>query len=58
MIDVYDVLKAFNVVNPATQHAIKKLLKGVSVDIIAPETLEHNIKLDRAYMVAKQFFKL
>jgi hypothetical protein len=27
MIDVYDVLKAFNVVNPATQHAIKKLLK-------------------------------
>jgi hypothetical protein len=27
-IDVYDVLKAFNVVNPATQHAIKKLLKG------------------------------
>jgi hypothetical protein len=27
-IDVYDVLKAFDVVNPATQHAIKKLLKG------------------------------
>lgn len=27
-IDVYDVLKAFNVTNPATQHAIKKLLKG------------------------------
>jgi hypothetical protein len=25
-IDVYDVLKAFNVTNPATQHAIKKLL--------------------------------
>jgi hypothetical protein len=25
-IDVYDVLKAFEVVNPATQHAIKKLL--------------------------------
>lgn len=25
-IDVYDILKAFNVVNPATQHAIKKLL--------------------------------
>lgn len=25
-IDVYDVLKAFSVVNPATQHAIKKLL--------------------------------
>ena len=25
-IDVYDVLKAFKVVNPATQHAIKKLL--------------------------------
>ena len=32
--------------------------KGVSVDIITPQTLEHNIKLDRAYMVAKQFFKL
>jgi hypothetical protein len=27
-IDVYDVLKAFNVRNPAIQHAIKKLLKG------------------------------
>jgi hypothetical protein len=27
-IDIYDVLKAFDVVNPATQHAIKKLLKG------------------------------
>lgn len=27
-IDVYDVLKAFNVTNPATQHAIKKLLAG------------------------------
>ena len=25
-VDVYDVLKAFEVVNPATQHAIKKLL--------------------------------
>lgn len=25
-VDVYDILKAFNVVNPATQHAIKKLL--------------------------------
>lgn len=27
-IDVYDVLKAFEVTNPATQHAIKKLLAG------------------------------
>jgi hypothetical protein len=27
-IDVYDVLNAFNVRNPAIQHAIKKLLKG------------------------------
>ena len=26
MVDVYDVLMAFNVTNPATQHAIKKLL--------------------------------
>lgn len=25
-IDVYDILKAFKVINPATQHAIKKLL--------------------------------
>ena len=25
-LDVYDVLKAWNVTNPATQHAIKKLL--------------------------------
>lgn len=27
-IDVYDVLNAFKVQNPAIQHAIKKLLKG------------------------------
>ena len=27
-VDVYDVLKAFNVTNPATAHAIKKLLAG------------------------------
>ena len=27
-IDVYDVLKAFNVTNPAISHAIKKLLAG------------------------------
>ena len=26
VVDVYDVLMAFNVTNPATQHAIKKLL--------------------------------
>jgi len=26
IVDVYDVLKAFNVTNPATAHAIKKLL--------------------------------
>ncbi len=26
IIDVYDVLKAFNVTCPATQHAIKKML--------------------------------
>lgn len=25
-IDVYDILKAFNVVNPAVQHGVKKLL--------------------------------
>lgn len=27
-IDVYDVLKAFNVTNPAIAHAVKKLLAG------------------------------
>ena len=26
VVDVYDVLKAFNVTNPADQHAIKKML--------------------------------
>ena len=26
LIDVYDVLKSFNVTNPAQQHAIKKML--------------------------------
>jgi hypothetical protein len=28
VIDVYDVLKAFEVSNPAIQHAVKKLLAG------------------------------
>lgn len=28
VIDVYDVLVAFNVTNPATAHAVKKLLKA------------------------------
>lgn len=27
-VDVYDVLKAFDVVNPAIAHAVKKLLAG------------------------------
>ncbi len=26
MIDIYDILKSFEVNNPATQHAVKKLL--------------------------------
>ena len=30
VVDVYDVLMAFNVTNPATQHAIKKLLMPVN----------------------------
>lgn len=28
VVDVYDVLKAFNVTNPAIAHAVKKLLKA------------------------------
>ena len=27
-VDIYDILKCFNVTNPAIQHAIKKLLAG------------------------------
>ena len=37
IVDVYDVLMAFNVTNPATQHAIKKLLM--------PGNRGHNDKL-------------
>ena len=39
-VDVYDVLKAFDVTNPATAHAVKKLLaagkrgsKGIGTDL-------------------------
>ena len=28
LVDVYDILKAFEVTNPAIQHAVKKLLAG------------------------------
>lgn len=54
MVDVYDVLKAFHVVNPATQHAIKKLLasgkrgyKGVKQDLKeARDSISRAIELE------------
>lgn len=52
--DVYDVLKAWNVTNPATQHAIKKLLqpgarghKDLLTDLReAAQSLERAIELE------------
>lgn len=54
-VDVYDVLKAFNVTCPATQHAIKKLLmpgkrgnKSVSQDLSeARFSIERAIQLEK-----------
>lgn len=53
-VDVYDVLKAFNVTNPATQHAIKKLLmpgerghKGKVQDLTeARQSIDRAIELE------------
>lgn len=53
-IDVYDVLKAWNVTNPAVQHAIKKLLqpgqrgvKSVAQDLCeAKQSIERAIELE------------
>lgn len=53
-VDVYDVLKAFNVTCPATQHAIKKLLcsgirghKDLTTDLIeAKESIVRAIELN------------
>lgn len=53
-IDVYDVLKAFEVNNPATQHAVKKLLasgqrgyKDVKQDLEeAKQSIERAIQLE------------
>lgn len=54
VVDVYDVLTAFNVTNPATAHAIKKLLcpglrghKDKLVDLLeASEAIERAIQLE------------
>ena len=55
IIDVYDVLKAFNVTNPATSHCIKKLLmpglrgsKGLIQDLEeAANSLKRAIELEK-----------
>ena len=55
LIDVYDVLKAFDVVNPATAHAIKKLLasgkrgyKDVVQDLEeAKDSISRAVELER-----------
>jgi hypothetical protein len=55
VVDVYDVLTAFNVTNPATAHAIKKLLcpglrghKDKATDLIeALQSLERAIDLEK-----------
>lgn len=53
VVDVYDVLKAFNVTCPATQHAVKKLLcsglrghKDLQTDLLeAKESIVRAIEL-------------
>lgn len=55
VIDVYDVLAAFNVTNPATAHAIKKLLapgkrghKDAATDLSeAMASLQRAIEIER-----------
>lgn len=55
-VDVYDVLTAFNVINPATAHAVKKQLKsgkrgvkGVIQDLTeARDSLNRAIEIERA----------
>jgi len=54
VVDVYDVLKAFNVVCPAIQHAVKKLLapgqrgmKTVNQDLLeAQQSITRAIELN------------
>tara|TARA_R110002126_G_scaffold63960_5_gene163995 strand:+ start:442 stop:705 length:264 start_codon:yes stop_codon:yes gene_type:complete len=54
-IDVYDVLVAFNVTNPATAHAIKKLLapgqrgsKDKLMDLIeAGQSIERAVQIEK-----------
>jgi len=56
-VDVYDVLKAFDVMCPAMQHAIKKMLcsgqrgvKGVEQDKLeAIQSIERSIELDSEF---------
>lgn len=51
--DVYDVLVAFNVTNPALQHAIKKLLKPGQrghKDVV-DDLSEASISIDRAIWI-------
>lgn len=58
--DIYDVLHAFNVANPAVQHALKKLLcpgqrgaKGVLQDLEeARKSIVRAIELERQKLVA------
>lgn len=51
--DVYDVLVAFNVTNPALQHAIKKMLmpgKRGHKDVV-DDLSEASISIDRAIWI-------
>jgi hypothetical protein len=53
-VDVYDVLKAFEVTCPARQHAIKKLLcSGIrGVKTAVEDLIEARMALDRAIEMA------
>ena len=61
IIDVYDVLVAFNVTNPATQHAIKKLLmpgsrghKNVLTDLEeAHNSIKRAIQIEKGEPIGK-----
>jgi CRISPR/Cas system CMR subunit Cmr4 (Cas7 group RAMP superfamily) len=64
-IDVYDVLVAFNVTNPATAHAIKKLLapgqrgsKDAITDLMeAGQSIERAVQLEKAEKKDIGFFE-
>ena len=53
-VDIYDVLQAFKVTNPASQHAIKKMLRaGRGTKTVEKDYLEAIASMERALELVK-----